>query len=126
MANFVNGELFGRPTDVPWAVIFPGGGQVGRHPSQFYEAALEGLVLFVILFGLARFTGARYRAGLLAGIFLFGYGASRTFVEMFREPDAYLGFIVAGTTMGQLLSAPLWIAGIFLIVRAVMRPVQTA
>ena len=126
LANFVNGELFGRPTDVPWAVIFPGGGQTGRHPSQFYEAALEGLLLFIVLFVLARFTGARYRTGLLTGIFLFGYGASRTFVELFREPDAYLGFFFAGTTMGQLLSAPLWIAGIFLITRAVMRPVQTA
>ncbi len=126
IANFVNGELYGRTTDVPWAVVFPGGGQIGRHPSQLYEALLEGLFLFIILFGLARFTGARYRAGLLTGLFLVGYGASRTFVEMFREPDAHLGFLFAGTTMGQLLSAPLWIAGIFFVVRAVMRPVQTA
>lgn len=126
VANFVNAELFGRPADVPWAVIFPGGGQVGRHPSQLYEAAMEGVILFVVLFALARFAGARFREGLLTGVFLVGYGGARTIVELFREPDAHLGFIFGGATMGQLLSAPLWIAGVLLIARAIMRPVQTA
>ncbi len=126
VANFVNGELYGRTADVPWAIIFPGGGPEGRHPSQLYEAALEGILLFALLFGLARLTGARERPGLLVGVFLLGYGAARTAIEFFREPDAHLGFVVAETTMGQLLSAPLWIAGIFLVVRATLRPIQHA
>ncbi len=122
LANFINGELYGRTTDVPWAFVFPGGGDVGRHPSQLYEAALEGLVLFVILLVLARFTGARFRPGLLTGVFLLGYGAARTFVEFFRQPDSYVGeggFLFWDITMGQLLSTPIAVAGVVFIVYAV-------
>lgn len=121
VANFINGELYGRPTDVPWAVVFPNAGDVGRHPSQLYEAGLEGVVLFIVLFALARFFGARMRPGLLTGIFLLGYGAARTFVEFFRQPDSYVGdggFLIWGTTMGQWLSTPIAIAGLALIVYA--------
>jgi len=122
LANFINGELFGRATDVPWAVVFPDGGDVGRHPSQLYEAGLEGLLLFLVLFALARYAGARYRPGLLTGVFLLGYGAARTFVEFFRQPDTYVGdggFLLWGSTIGQWLSTPIAVAGLALIVYAV-------
>ncbi len=122
VANFINGELFGRATDVPWAMVFPRGGPAPRHPSQLYEAALEGLVLFLILLAIDRLTGARARHGLLIGVFLTGYGAFRFFVEFFREPDAHLGLLVAGATMGQLLSLPLVAFGLYLIAAAVRRP----
>ena len=122
LANFINGELFGRATDVPWAIVFPNGGPSPRHPSQLYEAALEGLVLFLVLFAVDRLTGARARHGVLIGIFLAGYGAFRLFAEFFREPDAHLGFLLAGTTMGQLLSLPLLAIGLYLIAAAVRRP----
>jgi phosphatidylglycerol---prolipoprotein diacylglyceryl transferase len=115
LANFINGELWGRPSDAPWAMIFPTGGPVPRHPSQLYEAALEGIVLFLILFFLQRSPVVRARAGTLGGVFLIGYGAFRIVVEFFREPDAQLGFLVGGATMGQLLSVPLILAGLFLI-----------
>jgi len=121
LANFINGELFGRATDVPWAVVFPDGGDVGRHPSQLYEAGLEGLLLFLVLFALARYAGARYRPGLLTGVFLLGYGAARTFVEFFRQPDTYVGdggFLLWGSTIGQWLSTPIAVAGLALIVYA--------
>ena len=121
LANFINGELFGRATDVPWAVVFPDGGDVGRHPSQLYEAGLEGLLLFIVLFALARYAGARYRPGLLTGVFLLGYGAARTFVEFFRQPDTYVGdggFLLWGSTIGQWLSTPIAIAGLIFIVYA--------
>ncbi|MGB0624974.1 MAG: prolipoprotein diacylglyceryl transferase [Alphaproteobacteria bacterium] len=122
LANFINGELYGRATDVPWAVVFPDGGDVGRHPSQLYEAGLEGLLLFLVLFALARYVGARYRPGLLTGVFLLGYGAARTFVEFFRQPDTYVGdggFLLWGSTIGQWLSTPIAVAGLALIVYAV-------
>lgn len=115
LANFINGELWGRPSDVPWAMIFPNGGPVPRHPSQLYEAFLEGIVLFLILFLMQRSDTTRARAGTLSGVFLIAYGAFRIFVEFFREPDAQLGFLVGGATMGQLLSVPLILAGLFLI-----------
>jgi phosphatidylglycerol:prolipoprotein diacylglycerol transferase len=120
LANFVNGELYGRPSDVPWAVIFPGqdAGGVPRHPSQLYEAALEGIVLFLVLFVLARFTRAKERLGLLSGVFLTGYAVSRIVAELFREPDIQIGFLVGGTTMGQWLSLPMLAAGIVFILRA--------
>jgi phosphatidylglycerol:prolipoprotein diacylglycerol transferase len=125
LANFVNGELFGRPTDVPWAMVFPNGGDQPRHPSQLYEAALEGVVLFLALFLLARFTRALERPGLLSGVFLIGYGLSRFLVEFFREPDAQLGYLLGGTvTMGQILSLPMIALGLFLVFRA--RPVSAA
>ena len=118
IANFINGELYGRPTDVPWAVVFPGAGEVGRHPSQLYEAALEGLVLFLVLFALARFASARTRPGLITGVFLLGYGIARTIVETVREPDIQIGYLLGGATLGQLLSIPLVLGGIWLISRA--------
>ncbi len=115
LANFINGELWGRPSDVPWAMIFPNGGPVPRHPSQLYEAALEGIALFLILYFLQRSDVTRARAGTLSGVFLAGYGAVRIFVEFFREPDQQLGFLFGGVTMGQILSVPLIVAGLFLI-----------
>lgn len=112
IANFINDELWGRPTDVPWAMIFPTGGPVPRHPSQLYEAGLEGLVLFVILFVMVRFTNARNRPGLMTGVFLMGYALARIFCEFFREPDPFLGFLWFGATMGQLLSIPVFLIGL--------------
>ena len=118
IANFVNGELYGRPSDVSWAMAFPTGGLATRHPSQLYEAALEGLVLFLVLFALVRFTRARERPGFLIGVFFAGYGLARIAVEFFREPDTHLGFLVAGATMGQLLSLPMVAGGLALAVWA--------
>jgi phosphatidylglycerol---prolipoprotein diacylglyceryl transferase len=115
IANFINGELWGRPSDVPWAMVFPTAGPLPRHPSQLYEATLEGLVLFVILFILQRSDAVRARRGTLCGVFLIGYGAFRIVAEFFREPDQQLGFLIGGATMGQLLSVPLILAGLFLI-----------
>ena len=126
IANFINGELYGRPTDVPWAFVFPGAGEVARHPSQLYESLLEGLVLFLLLFALARFAGARTRPGLLTGVFLFGYGTARVIVELFREPDAQLGYLLGGATMGQLLSVPLLLGGVWLIATALRRAPKPA
>ncbi|HUI95313.1 MAG TPA: prolipoprotein diacylglyceryl transferase [Xanthobacteraceae bacterium] len=111
LANFVNGELWGRPTDVPWAMVFPNGGDIPRHPSQLYEATLEGLVLFIVLNVLVR-RGALKRPGLIIGLFAIGYAMMRSFCELFREPDKQLGFIWHEMTMGMLLSVPLFIAGI--------------
>ena len=119
IANFINGELFGRPSDVAWAVVFPRGGNEPRHPSQLYESFLEGLVLFLILAALWRFTRLRDRPGALGGAFLVGYGVFRVIVEQFREPDAHLGFLIAGATMGQLLSLPLVVVGVWLLARKV-------
>ncbi len=118
LANFINGELFGRISDVPWAMIFPRCGPYPRHPSQLYEAGLEGAVLFVVLFFLRRREAVRRRAGLLTGVFLTGYGVARTIAELFRQPDIHLGFLSGGTTMGQWLSAPMFALGVYLMVRA--------
>jgi phosphatidylglycerol:prolipoprotein diacylglycerol transferase len=117
IANFINGELWGRPSDVPWAMAFPGAGPVPRHPSQLYEATLEGIVLFVVLALLMR-AGALKRPGTITGAFALGYGIARAFCELFREPDAQLGFLWGGLTMGMLLSLPLMLVGIALIVAA--------
>lgn len=112
IANFINGELFGRVApDVPWAMIFPGGGPDPRHPSQLYQAGLEGLVLFTVLYLLWRQRDVRDHRGTLAGVFLMGYGIARIIGEFFRQPDAHLGFLIGGATMGQLLSVPLIAAG---------------
>lgn len=111
IANFINGELWGRVTDVPWAMVFPTGGPEPRHPSQLYEASLEGILLFVILFALLK-SGARKWPGMLTGAFLTGYGVARIVGELFRQPDANLGFLFWGVTMGQLLSLPLVIGGL--------------
>jgi phosphatidylglycerol:prolipoprotein diacylglycerol transferase len=118
IANFINGELFGRVSDVPWAVIFPHGGPEPRHPSQLYEAGLEGLVLFGIMTWFAWRPREPDSNGRLAGIFLIGYGVARIFVELFREPDPHLGFLIGGLTMGQLLSLPLVVIGTLLVVRS--------
>src|SRR5204862_434746 len=125
IANFINGELFGRETDVPWAMIFPNGGSVARHPSQLYEAVCEGLLLFLLLL-FAEYRGARQRPGIVTGLFLIGYAVARMSGELFRQPDAQLGFLVFGTTMGQLLSIPVLIAGIVLILWALRRPALPA
>jgi phosphatidylglycerol:prolipoprotein diacylglycerol transferase len=125
IANFINGELWGRPTDVSWAMVFPGGGPLPRHPSQLYEATLEGLALFMLLALLIR-AGALKRPGLILGAFALGYGIARSFCEFFREPDAQLGFLWGGMTMGMLLSVPLMIAGVVLIWMALKRPPQQA
>jgi phosphatidylglycerol---prolipoprotein diacylglyceryl transferase len=115
IANFINGELWGRPTDVPWAMVFPHGGPVPRHPSQLYEATLEGIVLFIVLALLVRF-GALKRPGVVTGAFAIGYGAARITCEFFREPDVQLGFLWGGLTMGMLLCIPLILAGIAILV----------
>ncbi len=113
IGNFINGELWGRAAsaDLPWAMIFPTGGDVPRHPSQLYQALLEGLLLFVVLWLYAR--RPRYR-GQVAAVFLIGYGVLRFIVEFWREPDAYLGFLSLGLSMGQWLSAPMALIGIIL------------
>lgn len=118
LANFVNGELWGRTTDVPWAVVFPGAGPTPRHPSQIYEALLEGLVLFLVLFLLSRNETIRRRPGILTGVFFIGYALARGFVELFRQPDAHIGFLPGGTTMGQLLSIPVLLIGVGFIMWA--------
>jgi phosphatidylglycerol:prolipoprotein diacylglycerol transferase len=120
LANFVNGELWGRPSDVPWAMVFPTGGPEARHPSQLYEAGLEGLLLFVVL-AIAIRAGALRRPGLVIGMFSLGYGVARCCGELFREPDAQLGFLWGGLTMGTLLSLPMMLFGIALIVTALRR-----
>jgi phosphatidylglycerol:prolipoprotein diacylglycerol transferase len=121
IANFINGELWGRPSDVPWAMVFPGGGPLPRHPSQLYEAALEGLVLLAVLALLIR-LGALKRPGMIIGCFAAGYGIARVICEFFREPDVQLGFLWGGATMGQLLSIPLFLAGVGFIVYAWRHP----
>jgi phosphatidylglycerol:prolipoprotein diacylglycerol transferase len=126
LANFINAELWGRPTDVPWAFIFPGDRLgVSRHPSQLYEAALEGLVLLVLLAILIR-RGALGRPGLIIGVFALGYGVARAFSELFREPDPQLGFLWGGLTMGMLLSLPMMLAGVGFIVMALRAPRRSA
>ena len=145
-ANFINAELWGRPTDVPWGVVFPGQaaqfcpdvvGACARHPSQLYEAFLEGFVLLVLLLWLAWARGGFKRPGFLTGIFLLGYGASRFAVEFVRQPDAQfisegnplgLAWHVGGygLTMGQILSLPMILLGLYLIARARRLPAQPA
>ena len=141
IANFVNGELWGRPAfDVPWAVVFPMGGDVPRHPSQLYEAFGEGIVLFAVLNVAVWLYGFR-RPGLIGGLFVFGYALARIVCEFFREPDAQLGFLFGhdlgplggGVTMGQLLSVPMAAVGLIILAiaargltrpRAKLQPVQ--
>jgi phosphatidylglycerol:prolipoprotein diacylglycerol transferase len=122
LANFINGELWGRPADpsLPWAMIFPTGGNVPRHPSQLYEAGMEGILLFTVLAVMIRF-GALKRPGLILGSFIFIYGLTRIAGEHFREPDPQLGFLWGGLTMGMLLSIPMLIVGMILVVLAVRR-----
>jgi phosphatidylglycerol:prolipoprotein diacylglycerol transferase len=123
LANFINAELYGRASDAPWAMVFPTDpGRLARHPSQLYEAALEGLLLALVLAWLAWRTGALQRPGLASGVFLAGYALARGLAELFREPDAQLGFLWGGATMGQLLSLPMLLAGLALVWIARARP----
>jgi phosphatidylglycerol:prolipoprotein diacylglycerol transferase len=126
LANFVNGELWGRvaDSDVPWAMVFPDAGSLPRHPSQLYEAGLEGLVLMVVLLLLFWTTRARWRPGLLVGVFTLGYGLARFTVEYFREPDLQLQEFAArtGLSMGQWLTVPMILLGLFFLLRALARP----
>ncbi len=128
LANFNNGELWGRATDVSWAMIFPNADEVPRHPSQLYQAGLEGLALLVILMLLFWKTKARYRPGFLVGVFTLGMGIARFVNEFFREPDAQLSYLVqdTGLSMGQWLSVPLILIGLIVTLYAVTRkPVGT-
>jgi phosphatidylglycerol:prolipoprotein diacylglycerol transferase len=117
IANFVNGELWGRTTDVPWAMIFPMAGPEPRHPSQLYQAALEGILLFSVLMIAVRLGGLK-RPGIVSGLFLIGYGIVRTVGEHFRQPDAQIGFLYGGLTMGMLLSFPMVLLGTAFLLRA--------
>ena len=123
LANFNNGELWGRATDVSWGMIFPGAGEIARHPSQLYQAGLEGLALLVILLLLFWKTRARYRPGLLVGIFTLGMGLARFVNEFFRQPDPQLAdFAVrTGLSMGQWLTIPLILAGLIVTLYAVTK-----
>jgi len=116
IANFINGELYGRTTEVAWGVIFPGGGELPRHASQIYEALLEGALLFVILL-ILRKTPFAAKPGFITGAFLIGYAAARGFVEFFRQPDAHLGLLAGDFTMGQFLSVPMVLIGLYLLFR---------
>ena len=118
IANFINGELFGRVTNVPWGIVFPHGGEEPRHPSQLYEAGLEGLVLFIVMLCLIRMKWLEKYVGGLTGIFLMGYGLSRFAVEYVREPDEQLGLIGDVISMGQILSLPMILIGGVLIYMA--------
>jgi len=116
LANFVNGELYGRVTTVSWGMVFPNGGPDPRHPSQLYQAFLEGICVFVLLWIFLR-AGRLRQPGFLSGLFLLGYGTARIIGEFFREPDAQLGFLLGPVTMGQLLSLPMVAIGIWLLRR---------
>ncbi len=117
-ANFINGELWGRVSDVPWAVIFPHAGALPRHPSQIYEALLEGVLLFVVLRIMTHYVKWLRYPGVVAGSFFAGYALMRIFVELFREPDRHIGFLAGGLTMGMLLSLPIMLFGAALIIYA--------
>lgn len=124
VANFINGELWGRTSDVPWAMVFPGAGDDPRHPSQLYQAGLEGLTVLIVITYLFWRTRARLRPGLLAGVFAIGTGLGRFIVEFFREPDSQLLWLQqqTGLSMGQWLTIPLILLGVFLVWRALRRP----
>ena len=114
IGNFINAELYGRTTTLPWGVVFPGGGSQPRHPSQLYEAFLEGALLFAILQFISRRTTA---TGVTGWTFVAGYGLFRFIVEFFRQPDDHLGLLFAGFSMGQLLSLPMFVLGAIMAVR---------
>ena len=118
IANFINGELFGRATDVSWSFVFPRGGPQPRHPSQLYEGILEGAVLFVILLLLYKKFNLSARPGVVSGAFLIGYGVFRMIVELYRQPDAHIGFIFNQISMGQILSLPMVLLGVCVIAYA--------
>ena len=118
IGNFINGELWGRVSDVPWAMVFPGGGPLARHPSQLYQAALEGFCLFLVLY---LFSRKPRPMGMVSGLFLFGYGVSRFIIEFFREPDAHLGLLTFNLSMGQLLTIPMLAIGLFLMINGYVK-----
>ncbi len=122
LANFVNGELWGRVTTVPWAVKFPEGGYLPRHPSQLYEALSEGVLMFIILNFVWRKAYVRDHCGIISAMFLIIYTLSRMSMELFREPDQQIGFLTGGITMGQALSLPFLLIGLFVLHRAVTQP----
>ncbi|WP_232367361.1 prolipoprotein diacylglyceryl transferase [Altererythrobacter lutimaris] len=126
LANFNNGELWGRPADVPWAMVFPAADAQARHPSQLYQAGLEGLALLIILMLLFWKTNARYKPGLLTGIFILGMAAARFFNEFFREPDVHLSAFAesSGLSMGQWLTLPMFLIGLIVTLYAVTRKQQ--
>lgn len=119
LGNFINGELWGRPSDVPWAMIFPGAGDLARHPSQLYQMMLEGILLFIILWF---FSGKKRPVGQVSAVFLIGYGFFRFIAEYTREPDSYLGTLALGFSMGQWLSIPMILAGILLYIFSAKKP----
>lgn len=119
IANFINMELYGRITTSKFGVIFPNAGELPRHPSQIYEAICEGLLTFIILASLTKFTNIRKKTGFLSGLFLVCYSTSRIILEQFREPDEQIGFLFNHITMGQILSVPIMLVGIILIIFAV-------
>lgn len=122
ITNFINGELYGKPTDVPWAIAFPNGGPEPRHPSQLYEAALEGLTMFIILWVLTHRFLKLKRPGFIAGAFILWYAISRIMIEFVRLPDAHIGYLAGNwLTMGMILSLPLAITGIWAITTSVCR-----
>ncbi|KAB2915780.1 MAG: prolipoprotein diacylglyceryl transferase [Hyphomicrobiaceae bacterium] len=125
LANFINAELWGRPSTVPWSMVFPGAGPVSRHPSQLYEAFFEGLVLFAVLYWLTHYRHGLRRPGVIAGTFLAGYGLARSFCELFREPDPGHVLTIGPFTAGILYSLPMILAGI-LVVRAAGRRTPAA
>jgi phosphatidylglycerol---prolipoprotein diacylglyceryl transferase len=119
IANFVNGELYGRVTDAPWGMIFPDAGGLPRHPSQLYESATEGLLLFLLLYLAIRYTRIMQYRGAVGGLFLAGYAMARFSMEFFRMPDPQLGFLFGQwLTMGQLLCVPMFAAGTWIAMRA--------
>lgn len=122
IANFINREVMGRPTDAPWAVVFNGDTQIPRHPSPLYEAATEGILLFAIMYCLYRFTNLRQHPGALAGIMGIGYAIFRMICEQFRAPDAHIGFLTSwGLTMGQMLSGLMFFAGFAIFMFAIRK-----
>lgn len=121
IANFINMELYGRVTNSDYGFIFPNIDYQPRHPSQLYEAALEGLVLFAVLFLLNKYSNIRKIPGILSGLFLIGYASARASLEQFREPDEQIGFLFGNITMGQILSLPIFIAGLIIIIAALRR-----
>ena len=120
IANFINGELWGKVTDAPWGIVFPRAGEYPRHPSQLYEAGLEGILLFTILATLIANKGLKKR-GLISGSFLLIYSLSRILIEFFREPDQHIGYIFPNITMGMILSTPLVLIGLILIINSVKK-----
>jgi phosphatidylglycerol---prolipoprotein diacylglyceryl transferase len=121
IANFINGELYGRPTDMAWGIIFPYSDGLARHPSQLYEAFAEGLILFILLYSVIKRGGLNH-TGRLSGLFLSGYAIARLIIENFREPDAHIGLLWNLISMGQLLCLPMLLLGIYLVWNTLQKP----